>query len=50
MEPFYTLLICLPAVLVLIACVCGMAVLWPPATQPDDHPAAGKRHSRRHSI
>ena len=25
MEPFYTLLICLPAALVLIACACG----WP---------------------
>jgi hypothetical protein len=38
MEPFYTLLICLPAVLVLIACGCGVAVLWPPVTRPADHP------------
>ena len=29
MEPFYTLLICLPAALVLIACGCGVAVLSP---------------------
>lgn len=29
MEPFYTLLICLPAALALIACGCGVAVLWP---------------------
>jgi hypothetical protein len=30
MEPLYTLLLCLPAALVLIACVCGLAALWSP--------------------
>jgi hypothetical protein len=47
MEPFYTLLLCLPAVLVLIACGCGVAVLWSPATRPDDHPTVGRRRSGR---
>jgi hypothetical protein len=50
MEPFYTLLICLPAALALIACGCGMAVLWPPATRSDDHSAVGRRYGRRRSV
>jgi hypothetical protein len=47
MEPLYTLLLCLPAALVLIACVCGLAVLWSPATQPADHLTVGRRRGRR---
>jgi hypothetical protein len=47
MEPFYTLLICLPAALVLIVCGCGVAVLWPPATRPADHPTVGRQRGRR---
>jgi hypothetical protein len=50
MEPFYTLLICLPAALVWIACACGVAVLSPPATRPADPPAAGRRRSGRSSA
>jgi hypothetical protein len=42
MEPFYTLLICLPAALVLIVCACGVAALWPSGTQPTDPPAVGR--------
>jgi hypothetical protein len=38
MEPISTLLLCLPAALVLIACGCGVAVLWPPAAQSVDPP------------
>jgi hypothetical protein len=37
MEPLYTLLLCLPTSLVLIACGCGLAVLWSPATRPTEH-------------
>ena len=47
MEPFYTLLICLPAALALIACGCGVAVLWPPATQSAEHPTVGRRRRGR---
>ncbi len=34
MEPLYTLLLCLPAALVVITCGCSLAVLGPPAAQP----------------
>jgi hypothetical protein len=47
MEPFYTLLICLPAALVLIACGGGVAVLWPPEARPADHPTVGRRRGGR---
>jgi len=47
MEPLYTLLICLPAALALIACACGMAVLWSPAAQPTEHPTGGRRRGGR---
>ena len=50
MEPFYTLLICLPAALALIACGCGVAILWPPATRPTDHPKVGRQCGRRSSA
>lgn len=50
MEPFYTLLICLPAALVLIVCVCGVAVLWPPAARSADPPTVGRRRGGRSSI
>ena len=38
MEPLYTLLMCIPAALALIACGCGLAILWPPAARPCDAP------------
>ena len=47
MEPFYTLLICLPAALALIACGCGMAVLWPPAIRSAEHSTVGRRRGGR---
>jgi hypothetical protein len=47
MEPFYTLLICLPAALALIACACGLAVLWSPAAQSADPSTADRRRGRR---
>jgi hypothetical protein len=47
MEPFYALLICLPAALALIACGCGMALLWPQAARPADHPKVGRRSGGR---
>ena len=50
MEPFYTLLICLPAALVLIACACGVAVLSPPGTRPADPPTVGRRRGGRSSA
>ena len=50
MEPFYTLLICLPAALVLIACACGVAVLSPPRTRPADPPTVGRRRGGRSSA
>jgi hypothetical protein len=50
MEPMVTLVLCLPAALAVIACGCGVAVLWLPAARPDDHPVGGRRPSRRHAI
>jgi len=45
MTPRDTLLLCLPAALVLLACVCGLAVLGPTGTRPAAAPpqtAGGK--------
>jgi hypothetical protein len=50
MEPLYTVLICIPAALALIACGCGVAVLWPHATRPAEHPTVGKRRGGRISA
>jgi hypothetical protein len=47
MEPLYTLLLCLPAALVLIACVCGLAVLWSPTARPTDHLTVGGQRGKR---
>jgi hypothetical protein len=53
MELFYTLLICLPAALVLIACACGVAILSPLGTRPAeplqsaDGVAEGVQHDAR---
>jgi hypothetical protein len=47
-ESLYTLLLCLPAALVLIACGCGVAVLWPVTPRPADHPTAAKRRGEKH--
>jgi hypothetical protein len=38
MQPLYTLLLCLPAALALIACACGVAVLWPLGPGPPSTP------------
>jgi hypothetical protein len=40
MMPMATLFLCLPAALVLMACGCRVAVLWPPAVWHADHPRA----------
>jgi len=47
MTPRDTLLLCLPAVLVLLACVCGLAGLSPPVTRPTAPPNDGWRQGRR---
>jgi hypothetical protein len=47
MAPLYTLLLCLPAALVLIACVCGLAALWSPTAQPTTHQTVGRPRGRR---
>jgi hypothetical protein len=49
MNPLYTLLLCFPAALALIACGCGAAVLWPSAAQPADHRIVGRRRLQRGS-
>jgi hypothetical protein len=50
MTPMVTLvLLGLPA-LVLIACVCGVAVLWPPAVRPADSPTVGSRRGKRRAA
>jgi hypothetical protein len=47
MTPMVTLvLLGLPA-LVLIVCVCGVAVLWSPAAPPADPPTGGRQRGRR---
>jgi hypothetical protein len=50
MTPLYTLLLCLPAALVLIACICGLAALWAPTTRSTNHPTVGRRRGRRHAA
>ncbi len=50
MTPVYTLLLCLPAALVLIACVCGVAGLWPPAVRPAEHRTVGRCRGRRNAL
>ena len=50
MKPLYTLLLCLPAALALIACGCGMALLWPATARSADHPTVGRRHNGRHAA
>ena len=47
MAPLYTLLLCFPAVLVLIVCVCGLAALWSPTAPPTTHPTVGRPRGRR---
>ena len=42
MEPLYTLLLCLPAALGLIACACGLAILEAPTAHHADHVTVGK--------
>jgi len=50
MTPLHTLLMCLPAALVLIACVGGLASLSPPAALPADHPRVGRKCNRSHAA
>jgi hypothetical protein len=50
MNPLYTILLCLPAALALIACGCGAAVLWPSAACPADHRTVGRRRLERMST
>jgi hypothetical protein len=47
MEPLSTLLLCLPAVLVLLACAGGLAALGAPTAQPPEHPTVGRQRGRR---
>lgn len=47
MEPRYTLFLCLPAVLGLIACACGLAVLWSPAARPTEFTRRGRGRAVR---
>lgn len=49
MEPFSTLLLCLPAALVLVVCGCGVAALWPPVTRPTAPPPVGRRRAGRNA-
>jgi hypothetical protein len=46
MTPLTTLFLCLPAALMLIACACGLAMLWSPAAQSTDSSTGGRRHGR----
>jgi hypothetical protein len=49
-ESLSTLLLCLPAALVLLACACGLAVLGPCAARPAAHPTpTGDRRRGRSS-
>lgn len=50
MKPLYTLLLCLPAALALIACGCGVAALWPHAARPAAHPTVSRRYSQQHAA
>jgi hypothetical protein len=47
MTPLSTLLCCLPAALILIACAGGVAFLWRPATPAAQHPPGGRRRGSR---
>jgi hypothetical protein len=46
MTPLTTLLLCLPAALAVIACACGLAVLWVPAAPSADASTGGRRQGR----
>ena len=50
MGPLYTLLLCLPAVLVFIACVGGLAALRPPVAQPAEPHRDARRYGGRASA
>jgi len=50
MTPMATLLICIPAALLFIVCVCGVAVLWPTESRCADHPMVGRWRGRRSSA
>ena len=44
MEPLYTLLLCLPAVLGVIVCACGLAALGLTTARPAAPPQGSRRH------
>ena len=50
MEPLYTLLLCLPAALLLIACICGLAALWSQTVQPTENSTVGRPRDRRRTA
>jgi hypothetical protein len=50
MTPLYTLLRCLPAALVLIACGCGLAALWSPMARPTAPSLVGRPRDRRRTA
>jgi hypothetical protein len=45
MTPLYTVLLCLPAALVLIVCMCGLAILWSPTPRSTTPQAVGRQRS-----
>jgi hypothetical protein len=47
MKPLYTLLLCLPAALGVMACACGLAVLWSPAARPPNCKTGRRGRARR---
>ena len=47
MAPLYTLLLCLPAALALIACVWGVAVVGPRVARPTAYKTVGRGRGRR---
>jgi hypothetical protein len=47
MTPMTILFLCLPAALLFVVCVCGVAVLWPTAAQSNDHPRSSRQHGGR---
>ena len=46
MTPLYTLFLCLPAALALIACAGGLAALWPSPARSPEHLTWGKPRGR----
>jgi hypothetical protein len=47
MAPLSTVLLCIPAGLMLIVCACGLAVLPPRRRPRRSHPSSGVMHTGR---